>query len=63
METDFEALKTSAHSYAQKAESTGRLTLIAKSNGMRTTVREKQEQIMSLEDKIENKLKQLKGSL
>ena len=63
METDFEALKHSADSYADKAESTGRLPLIAKSNGMRRTAREKQEQIPSLEDEIENKLKQLKGSL
>jgi len=63
LETDFEALKNSADSYAEKAESTGRLTLIAKSNGMRRTAREKREQIMSLEDEIENKLKQLKGSL
>ena len=44
-------------------KSTGRLTLIAKSNGMRRTARQKQEQIMSMEDEIENKLKQLKGSL
>ena len=56
LETDFEALKNSADSYAEKAESTGRLTLIAKSNGMRRTAREKREQ-------IENKVKQLKGSL
>ena len=64
LETDFEALKNSADSYAEKAESTGRLTLIiAKSNGMRRTAREKREQIMSLEDETENKLKQLKGSL
>lgn len=63
LETDFEAVKNSADSYAEKAESTGRLTLIAKCNGMRTTAREKQEQIMSLDDEIENKLKQLKGSL
>ena len=63
LETDLEALKNSADSYAEKAESTGRLTLIAKSNGMRRTAREKREQIMSLEDETENKLKQLKGSL
>ena len=29
LETDFEALKNSADSYSEKAESTGRLTLIA----------------------------------
>ena len=40
LETDFEALKNSADRYAEKAESTGRLTLIAKSNGMRRTARE-----------------------
>ena len=41
LETDFEALKHYADSYADKAESTGRLTSIAKSNGMRRTAREK----------------------
>ena len=59
LDTDFEALKHSADSYTDKPESTGRLTLIAKSNGMRRTAREKQEQIPSLEDETENKLKQL----
>lgn len=59
LETDFRALKHSA----DKAESTGQLTSIVKSDGMRRTVREKQQQIMSLEDEIENKLQQLKGSL
>ena len=47
---------------------TGWLMLIAKSNRMRRTAREKQEQIKSLEDKIKNtcvsykklKIKQLK---
>ena len=63
LETDSEALKNSADSYAEKAKSTGQLTLIAKSNGMRRTAREKQEQIISVDDDIENKLKQLKGSL
>lgn len=59
LDTDFQALKHSADSYTDKAESAGRLTLIAKSNGMRRTAREKQEQIPSLEDETENKLKQL----
>ena len=63
LETDFEELKHSADSYADKAESTGRLPLIAQSNGLRRTAREKLEQIPSMEDEIENKLKQLMGSL
>lgn len=51
MDTDFEAQKHSAL-----------LTVtLTKLNGIRRKAREKQEQIMSLEDKIENKLKQLKG--
>ena len=37
LEIDFEPLKHSADSYANEAESTGRLTLIAKSNGMGET--------------------------
>jgi len=45
LESDFEALKHSAEHYVEKAESSGKLTFIAKSNGMRRTAREKEEQI------------------
>ena len=63
MESDFQALKRSADDYAEKAESSGKLTLIAKSNGMIRTAREKEEQIKSLEGKIEQKLQDVKSSL
>lgn len=63
LESDFEALKRSADDYAEKAESSGKLTLIAKSNGMRRTAREKEEQIKSLEGEIEQKLQDVKSSL
>ena len=63
LESDFEALKRSADDYAEKAESNGKLTLIAKSNGMRRTAREKEEQIKSLEGEIEQKLQDVKSSL
>ena len=63
LESDFEALKRSADDHAEKAESSGKLTLIAKSNGMRRTAREKDEQIKSLEGEIEQKLQDVKSSL
>ena len=63
LESDFEALKRSADDYAVEAESSGKLTLIAKSNGMRRTAREKEEQIKSLEGEIEQKLQDVKSSL
>jgi len=63
LESDFEALKRSADHYAEKAESSGKLTFIAKSNGMRRTAREKEEQIKSLEREIEEKLQDVKSSL
>jgi len=63
LESDFDALKRSADDYAEKAESSGKLTLIAKSNGMRRTAREKEEQIKSLEGEIGQKLQDVKSSL
>ena len=63
LDSDLEALKRSADNYAEKAESSGKLTLIAKSNGMRRTAREKEEQIKSLEGEIEQKLQDVKSSL
>ena len=62
LESDFEGLKR-ADDHAEKAESSGKLTLIAKSNGMRRTAREKEEQIKSLEGEIEQKLQDVKSSL
>ena len=63
LESDFEALKRSADDYAEKAESSRKLKLTAKSNGMRRTAREKEEQIKSLEREIEQKLQDVKSSL
>lgn len=63
LDSDFEALKRSADDYAEKAESIGKLTLIAKSDGMRRTAREKEEQIKSGEGEIEQKLQDVKSSL
>ena len=61
LESDFEALISSADKYAEKAETSGKLTFIAKSNGMRSA-REK-EQLKSLEQEIDQKLQEVKGSL
>ena len=56
LESDFEALKSSADEYAEKAETSGKLTCIAKFSGMRRTDLEKEEQIKSLKQEIEQKL-------
>ena len=48
---------------AEKAESSGKLSFIAKYNGMRRTAREKEEQVKSLEQEIEKKLQDVKSSL
>ena len=63
LESDFEALISSADKYAEKAETSGKLTFIAKSNGMRRSAREKEEQLKSLEQEIDQKLQEVKGSL
>lgn len=49
--------------YAEKAESKGKLTVFAKSNGMRRSARQKAEQIESLEGEIVQKLQEVKSSL
>ena len=63
LESDFEALISSADKYAEKAETSGKLTFIAKSNGMKRSAREKEEQLKSLEQEIDQKLQEVKGSL
>lgn len=63
LESNFEALKRSVDDYGEKAESKGKLTLIAKSNGMRRSARQKAEQIKSLEGEIVQKLQEVKSSL
>ena len=63
LESNFEALKRSSDDYVEKAEASGKLTLIAKSNSMRRTAREKEEQIWSLEGEIEQKQQEVKRLL
>ena len=55
--------KSSADKYAEKAETSEKLTFIAKSNGMRRSAREREEQLKSLEQEIDQKLQEVKGSL
>ena len=56
-------LISSADKYAEKAETSVKLTFIAKSNGMRRSAREREEQLKSLEQEIDQKLQEVKGSL
>ena len=62
LQTDSTALEIEADSLAIKAESSGKLTLIAKSNSLRRTAKEKQAQIKELEGTLETKLQELKNS-
>ena len=55
--------KCSADKYAEKAKTSEKLTFIAKSNGMRRSAREREEQLKSLEQEIDQKLQEVKGSL
>ncbi|MGH0151234.1 UNVERIFIED_CONTAM: hypothetical protein FKN15_019584 [Acipenser sinensis] len=61
IEKDAHALEKSADEFALKAESTGKLTLIAKSNSMRRSVKDKLEQLGHVEEELDEKLKELKN--
>ena len=56
-----DSLVKSAEDYAEKAESTGKLELISKSNSMRRTAKQKESEIEKLSDAIELKLSELKN--
>ncbi|KAL1246699.1 hypothetical protein QQF64_034367 [Cirrhinus molitorella] len=61
MERDMQVLVDSADKYALKAESTGQLTLIAKSNSLRHGAKEKKAELEKLEKKLEEKRLQFKS--
>ena len=56
-ETDVDGLVKSADAFAQKAEDTGKLVWITKSNSLRRTSKEKEMIRKDIEDKIANELK------
>ena len=61
LEKDAEALEVSADEFALKADNTGNLTLIAKSNSLRQTAKNKRKDLCDIEQKLNDKLKEIKS--
>ena len=60
LKEDIDALIQLADKYAERAESSGDLTLIAKSNGLRKAAKEKSIQLNGIESQLDQKMKELK---
>ncbi|KAL3042124.1 hypothetical protein OYC64_020135 [Pagothenia borchgrevinki] len=60
VQNDIGALEKSADEYADKAESSGKLTFITKSNSLRRTAKEKKASPQDLEKEIDEKLAEIK---
>ena len=60
LEADVDSLVKSADEFAQKAEDTGKLVWITKSNSLRRTAKEKEMTRKDIEDKILNVVDELK---
>ena len=60
IKTDIDSLNASADQFAEKAETTGNLTLITKSNSMRRTMKEKTVELQDLERSLDEKVQSLK---
>lgn len=60
-EEDRDSLVKSADQLSVKAEETGQLTLVTKSNALRKAAKEKTLQLEEVEDKLNGKLEALKG--
>ena len=63
LETDVDGLVKSADEFAQKAEDTGKLVWITKSNSLRRTAKEKEMTCKDIEGKIVNVVDELKKTL
>lgn len=63
MEDDVKALIKSADSNAEKAEAKGNLYFITKSNGLRRAAKDKQAELETLDQKLNDKIKELKEGL
>lgn len=63
MEDDVKALIKSADSNAEKAEAKGKLYFITKSNGLRRAAKDKQAELETLDQKLNDKIKELKEGL
>ena len=61
MKMDIDSLVKSADDFSVKAEETGKMTLVTKSNALRKAAKEKTLQLQDVEDKRNGKLEALKG--
>ena len=61
MKSNMEALFKSADDLAEKAETTGKVTFISKSNAMRRSAKEKEGELKSIEEEINKKHEPLKN--
>lgn len=60
IDLDISSLTKSADQYAEKAEHTGNLTFIAKSNALRRSAKDKRLELQGVEDKVMTKQEELK---
>lgn len=60
IEADICALEKSADEYAEKAESSGNLTLISKSKSLCHTAKQKKASLLKIEKQIDEKLSEMK---
>ena len=61
IEVDIARLLKSADHLANKAESTGQLTLITQSNSLRRTAKNKQSGLLQVQEELDEMLKKLKN--
>ena len=61
MKMDIDSLVKSADDFSVKAEETGQMTLVTKSNALRKAAKDKTLQLQDVEDKLNGKLEALKG--
>ena len=61
MKSNIEALFESADDLAEKANLTGKVTFISKSNAMRRSAKDKEGDLKSIEEEINKKLEALKN--
>lgn len=57
---DITALEKSTDEYAYKAENTGNITFVTKSNSLRRTAKEKKVSLQDLDKEIDNQLLEMK---
>ena len=60
LKSDIDALHISVKKYAEKCETTGDLTYIARSNSLRRTADEKEEELKKVNEELDAKIEKYK---